>query len=175
MRILGRVLFFFVILIAAMAAIGLLLPRQVSVARSITVNAPPEAVFPYVNNVKKFVEWSPWSARDPKAQYDFPGSEEGVGASMSWQSEKFGAGSMEITESQPPSHVATAFDFGGAGWANAAFDLAPEAGNTKVTWRFETDFGVNPVKRWVGLMFDKWIGEDYEEGLKRLKEKVEKS
>ena len=35
------------------------------------------------------------------------------------------------------------------------------------------DLGNNPIARYVGLMFDKWIGGDYEKGLARLKQVME--
>ena len=51
--------------------------------------------------------------------------------------------------------------------------LAAADGGTEVTWGFETDLGMNPVGRWMGLMMDSWIGADYEAGLARLKALVE--
>jgi len=35
------------------------------------------------------------------------------------------------------------------------------------------DLGNNPIARYAGLMFDKWIGGDYEKGLARLKQVME--
>ena len=35
-------------------------------------------------------------------------------------------------------------------------------------------YGNNPMMRWMGLMFDKWVGADYETGLASLKELAEK-
>ena len=44
---------------------------------------------------------------------------------------------------------------------------------TKITWGFDSDLGMNPIARWMGLMFDSWIGADYETGLANLKNLVE--
>jgi hypothetical protein len=44
-----------------------------------------------------------------------------------------------------------------------------------VTWGFDCDLGTNPIMRYVGLMFDQWIGADYEKGLAKLKEVMEQS
>lgn len=175
MRIILKALLNTIIAIALLAAISFALPGAVTVQRSITVNASPEKIFPLVNDLRKFNEWSPWAPRDPKAVFEFNGPEAGVGASMTWQSEKsdVGSGTMEIIESEAPKRVLTALDFGEKGWANSRFVLEPSGGGTKVTWGFETEFGNNPVKRWMGLMFDSWIGADYEEGLKRLKQAAE--
>ena len=60
------------------------------------------------------------------------------------------------------------------GNATATWDLEPIATGTKVTWGFHTELD-SIVKRWFGLMFDRWIGADYEKGLQRLKAAAEAS
>ena len=53
------------------------------------------------------------------------------------------------------------------------WDLEPTTTGTKATWWFSTQAdGI--VMRWLGLMFDRWIGADYEKGLTRLKAVAEK-
>jgi carbon monoxide dehydrogenase subunit G len=59
------------------------------------------------------------------------------------------------------------------GPADAAFELAPQGGGTQVTWTFETELGMNPIKRYFGLMLDRLLGADYEAGLTALKALVE--
>jgi effector-binding domain-containing protein len=69
--------------------------------------------------------------------------------------------------------VKTKLDFGGEGIAYATFNLEPAEGGTKVVWSMDMDVGMNPAMRYMGLMFDTWIGKDYEEGLANLKKLVE--
>ena len=119
--------------------------------------------------------WSPWLSRDPNVQLSYDGPEEGVGNTLRWTSDQadVGNGIQVITASTPNERVDTALDFGGQGLANAYFLLAPADGGTQVTWGFDTELGMNPMARWMGLMFDKWIGADYEAGLANLKKVVE--
>lgn len=163
------------LLAVLLVSVAYALPRHVTVARSEVVNAPEGDVFPYVNNLRRFNEWSPWAARDPDAVYRFSGPEAGEGARMQWSSDHpdVGSGSQEIIESRRPRYVRVSLDFGDMGKANASYDLEPSGAGTRVVWIFETDVGNNPLKRWMGLMFDRWIGGDYETGLARLKELVE--
>ena len=42
-----------------------------------------------------------------------------------------------------------------------------------MTWGFESDLGMNPMARWMGLMMDSLVGGDYEQGLANLKDLVE--
>ncbi len=153
-----------------------LMPKTINVERDITIDAPPAEVFPYVNNYKKFNEWSPWANRDPDATYTYSGPEAGEGAKMSWEgNESVGAGSQTILESKENELVRTELDFGDQGTAEAYFDLEPRSDGTKtnITWGMKSDMGNNPIARWMGLMMDRWVGTDYEKGLKNLKETVE--
>ncbi len=175
MRILKKILIGMVLLVVVLVVVSLFLPSAVSVVRSASIAAPPDAVFPYVNSLKKFNEWSPWAARDPDMKQTFEGPEKGVGMKVSWRSDhsRVGSGSQEIIESAENRKVRMALDFGDQGTGTAGFLLDPVDDGTKVTWQFETELGFNPVTRYLGLMFDTWIGADYEAGLASLETLVE--
>jgi len=65
MKILKRLLYAIVGLIAALPAIGLLLPNSAHVERSVTTTASPDTVYGIVNGFARFNEWSPWAGLDP--------------------------------------------------------------------------------------------------------------
>jgi hypothetical protein len=152
-------------------AIAYILPGSVRVERATVIEAAPSDVFELVNSFDAFNKWSPWYERDPDGDYRIEGPESGVGARMIWASEKpdVGEGSQEIIESVPDKLVRTKLDFGAMGEAKASFELEPRGEHTKLVWGFDTELGLNPVSRYFGLMFDKWIGKDYEHGLSKLK------
>jgi hypothetical protein len=174
MTVLKRVIIGLVTLVVLLVVIGFLLPRQVHVERSIVINAPQAQMFEALNSFKRFNEFSPWAALDPNTQYTYEGPESGVGAKMRWvsSSDDVGSGTNEIVESKAPDFIRTKLDFGGQ-LAEATFTFEPADGATRVTWSFDGDLGDNPVMRFVGLMFDKWIGGDYEKGLARMKQVME--
>lgn len=175
MRFLKRLFLGLIVIIALLVGISYLLPGQALVSRSITIDAPPGEIFPYVNSMQETEKWSPWLARDPQTQLSYSGPEAGVGNTLNWSSDnsQVGTGSQQIIESDPDKMVRTALDFGSMGTAVASFDLVPEGDQTQVTWGFVTDLGLNPMARWMGLMMDGWVGGDYEQGLANLKELVE--
>ena len=174
MTALKRVIIGLVTLIVLLVVISFLLPRQVHLERSIVINAPQAQLFEALNSFKRFNEFSPWAALDPNTQYTYEGPESGVGAKMSWVSNdpELGSGTNEIVESRSPDLIRTKLNFGGQ-LAEATFRFEPADASTRVTWGFDGDLGNNPVMRFVGLMFDKWIGSDYEKGLARLKQVME--
>lgn len=175
MRVLKRILIGLVVLVAAFLGAGFLLPRIVTVKRSVAIQAAPEAIFPHVNSLRATQAWSPWMERDPDVALTFSGPDSGVGAVMSWASDnpQVGQGRQEITLSQANDRVETALDFGEMGLATASFQLQPDGAATVLTWGLQTDMGAGPVGRWMGLMMDRWVGGDYERGLANLKALVE--
>src|ERR1044071_2399156 len=87
-------------------------PSDFRVTRSITIATPPEAIFPHVNELKKWDAWSPWMKLDPNAKSTFEGPPAGKGASMSWAGNKeVGEGKMTISESRPNELVRFKLEF----------------------------------------------------------------
>ena len=164
-----------VVLVVVVVGVAFVLPQNVHVERSTVIGAQPAAVFEVVNDLTRAKEWGAWYKREPNMQLTFEGPPQGKGAKISWISETQGNGSQEIIESTEFSTVKTKLDFDGQGTAFASFNIEAAEGGTKVTWTMDTDVGMNPVMRYMGLMFDTWIGKDYEEGLANLKKLVEDS
>lgn len=169
--IVGLMVAFVVVLVAG----AYLIPAETVVQRQIIIKAAPEKVFTVVGNLKRFNDWSPWADLDPNAKYVFEGAESGNGQKMSWESANpnVGRGSQTVVEFIDNSKVVTELDFGSMGKAQASLSLAAVDGGTGVTWGFRTEAS-GVLDRWMSLMFDRWIGADYEKGLGRLKELVEK-
>jgi len=162
------------VLVGIMAGVAFGLPAHVTVSRSKSINAPESAVFPYLNNLHHFSEWSPWQLRDPELKMSYSGPEQGKGAQVQWKSDKpsIGSGSMEIVESEPNRNIDLAVNFNGLE-GKGALMISPEGSGSKVTWSFTSESGSSPLKRWKALMLDGFVGTEYSVGLDRLKEKVE--
>jgi effector-binding domain-containing protein len=172
--ILKKIVIIVVVLVVALAAIGMLLPRNVHVERAITIDAPASTVYALLDGYRQFNKWSPWAALDPNAQYTYSGPASGIGAKMSWVGNKeVGSGSQEIVDVKRNELIKTKLDFGEQGIANASFTLTPEGTGTKVTWGLDSDMGKGPIGRYFGLFMDKMIGKDYEKGLASLKKLAE--
>ncbi len=157
---------------------GFLSPRKAFVQRSLEIDASPDRVFPYLNNLRNFVDhWSPWTEKDPQAKHEYNEIAEGAGARYAWTGhpKKVGTGSMEIRESEPGKRVKTFLQFKGRGEAFASWHVQDlGSGRTRVTWDFEADNGWNPVSRIFGLLMDRFLGPDYEKGLSKLKSVCER-
>jgi uncharacterized protein YndB with AHSA1/START domain len=163
------------LVLAVLAVIGIVLPGEVTVKRSIEIHASPAIVFQNLNSFQQFNQWSPWAKIDPATKYTYSGPKHGVGHKMAWSSshDEVGTGSQEIVESTPSSLVKTTLDFGEHGGGVATFTLTPQGEATSLTWDFHTDMGGGPAGGWLGLMMDSMLGPSYEKGLADLKLLVE--
>ena len=175
MKIIKRILFVLAIILFIVTAIGLLLPSQVHVERSTTINLQQESVFDYVNQISNWNLWSPWFEMDTTASYTQSGPASGVGAKLSWVStnKDVGRGSMTYTEVTSPSLIKQDLNFMEEGVATGIYSFAPEGGGTKVTWSLEFDTGFNPLLRIMGKFMDGMVGKDFERGLNKLKSNLE--
>ena len=152
-------------------------PDEFAVSRIATISAPPEKVFPHVNDLHQWEAWSPWAALDPNAKNIFSGAAAGAGAAMAWEgNRKVGAGKMTITESQPSELIRFRLDFQKPMQAtNAAEFTFRHAGRqTVVTWSM---VGKNKLMgKLFGLImdFDKMCSGQFEKGLASLKSVAER-
>jgi uncharacterized protein YndB with AHSA1/START domain len=109
---LKKVLFAVAFVIGAFVVLVSMQPGQFRVARSATIQAPPEAVFPLVNDFHKWAVWSPWEKLDPSMKKTFSGAESGVGAVYAWSGNSdVGEGRMTIGESQPNERLEIRLEF----------------------------------------------------------------
>lgn len=152
-------------------------PDEFTVARSIKISAPPEAIFSHVNNLRQWEPWSPWAKIDPLAKITFSGPDAGVDSAMRWEgNNKVGVGTMTIIESRPSSLIRFRLDFEKPMSATnpAEFSFLPVENQTMVTWAMS---GKNCLMGKVFGLFmdcDKMIGDKYAEGLTNLRAVAEK-
>ena len=91
MKIIKKLALVLVVLITLLLIGSLIIPGQYHVERGVVIDAPPEAVFPFVNQVKLWPAWIAWTAaKDPTLVNTFSGPESGVGATLSWEGKKLG-------------------------------------------------------------------------------------
>jgi hypothetical protein len=71
-----------VVLIVAVAAVGLFLSTKYAVERSVIIDATHEKIHGYVGNLRKWDEWAPWKGEDPSIVVMLGEKASGVGASQ---------------------------------------------------------------------------------------------
>jgi uncharacterized protein YndB with AHSA1/START domain len=171
-----------VILAIAIAVVLILAatkPAAFAIQRSAVMQAPPETVFPLINNFHQWTKWSPWENRDPALKRTYSGAESGKGAVYAWDGNKnVGSGRMEILDASSPSKITIKLDFLKPFEAHntAEFTFVPErdAAATNVIWVMRGPSSFMSKVMQVFMDFDKMIGRDFETGLANLKTLAEK-
>jgi hypothetical protein len=155
--------------------IGLFLPSDPRVERSMVIKTPPAVPFDLINDLEKTQQWSAWSAKDPSMRITFGEKRTGEGAVYHWTSKKSGEGSYTIARSIPHERIDTDLDFKkqGTGKGYFIFEEVPEG--VKVTQGFTMHAGNNLAARYFGLMANGIIGKAFEYELKKIKELAEKA
>jgi len=166
-----------VVLIGAVLAYAATRPDELRVERTLAIKAPPEKVFPYVNDLKAWAAWSPYEKKDPAMTRTFGSVTAGKGAVYEWNgNSNVGQGRMEITESTPSSKIAIKLDFikPFEGHNVATFRFEPKDETTQVSWTMTGPSAY--VTKLMGVFFDmdKMIGDDFAAGLANLKTEAEK-
>jgi len=167
-----------IISLAAVAVVGGFLiyaatrPDSFRVERTATINAPPERIFPLINDFQRWGAWSPFEKKDPGMKRTMSGMPSGEGAVYEWDGNKeIGQGRMEIVESVPPSRVTLTLDFTRPFKAHniVDFTLEPRGNSTQVTWAIHGPSPFISKVMSIVLNVDKMIGKDFEAGLAALK------
>jgi uncharacterized protein YndB with AHSA1/START domain len=160
------------LLIAAVLIVAATRPDRFRTERSLEIAAPPEKIFPLIDDLRRWRDWSPYEKKDPAMQRTLSGPPAGVGAQYEWKGNKeVGQGRMEIVESRPSHLISIQLDFISPFEAHniAEFTLAPAGNGTRVTWALS---GPSPyLSKLIGLFMnmDRMIGTDFEAGLASLK------
>jgi Polyketide cyclase / dehydrase and lipid transport len=165
------------IIILAVAAFLFWVQRKSNtfeLSRSIDVSAPPEAVFPHINNLKAMNQWNPWATYNPKSVIGYEGPEEGPGAVYTWAGSKMGEGRFKITESNTRAVKADLTMVKPMKADNkVTFSLDNTGAGTRVTWHMAgTNSFMHKLMQTV-MSMDKMVGGEFEKGLAGLKAKVE--
>ena len=175
MKALRNLLIFLLIVAGLLAAISQRLPNHYSFKRDVIIDATREEIYPWINNLQKWPEWTVWTAaQDPTLTYTYEGPESGVGAVSEWESKKLGNGRMEIVESSVMDGLSCDLSFEqGKFQCTSGIKFLPAGFSTKLVWSLECDISRNPVHRWFGLFLEKETTPAMEQGLKNLKKLVE--
>jgi uncharacterized protein YndB with AHSA1/START domain len=165
------------IVIALLVALAALLlyaaskPNSFGVQRSTNIAAPPDKIFPLINDLRAHTTWSPFE-KDPAMKRTHSGAPVGQGAVYEWDGNRqVGSGRIAITDSMAPSKIAMRLEMFRPFKADniVEFTLEPQGDPTRVTWamRGQQPFMAKLMSTFINC--DKMVGSQFEEGLAKLK------
>jgi uncharacterized protein YndB with AHSA1/START domain len=146
-------------------------PDRFSIVRRTSIAAPPERIFPLIEDLRAHQGWSPFD-QDRSLRRTHSGAPRGKGAVYEWEgSRKAGSGRLAIVESAPPSWVRMRLEMFRPFKADntVEFTLEQNGAGTLTTWAMQ---GRQPFMAKLMSTFidcDKMVGGQFEQGLAKLK------
>lgn len=144
-----------------------------AVSESIDISASVEQTRAALIDYQEWPKWSPWLCAEPDAALEFRGSAGEIGHGYNWDGKVVGAGGMDLTGVKPDSLIMD-LNFLRPFKSSAKVDFSLQAvsdSSTRVTWAMDSKLPFF-MFFWVD-MFKKMIGNDYQRGLKLLKQYIE--
>ena len=174
---LKSILLLAIVLVAGVLVYASTRPDKFSVARSVSIAAAPDKIFPLINDLHQFNLWNPFLKNDLATKLTYSGPSSGIGAAHDWDgNSQVGKGRVEITESSPTSKILMKLDMVKPMECHnrVEFTLEPKGAETRVTWAMSGDHSY--AGKLIGLVIDtdKMVGGSFEQGLKDLKALAEK-
>jgi effector-binding domain-containing protein len=169
-----KVLYVIIGLVVIYLILCLVGPKEATVVRSATINAPVDVVKMKMADLKFFQEqWSPWSERDPQMKVTYLGEMGQPGYGYSWTGNKeVGTGTLQITGVSGDS-LLQKLTLEGMGDSKMFLVVNGKDAGTNVTWGIDMDFGFFGRGVMLFMPMDKMMGADFESGLGKLKKAIE--
>ncbi len=158
------------LLCMAFLVVGAFLPSRVQVTRTISVHAPATSVYPYLSDLGKWDEWTPWGDVESRIE----GPAEGVGSRRVWDDPAVGAGSLTLVQARAPIGVEYVVDVeDGAIRFEGTISVSSGDSASTITWVERVQLGRNPILRWTALTLEGSQGRLLAANLGRLKQLLE--
>lgn len=160
------------LLVATVFVVGFFCPEHWEVEVSTEIAATPEEIHPWVDDLKRWEEWTQWADTGAEFEFSYEGAERGVGA-IAYSK---GPGSdvrWEITSSDPQRGVWFDELLEGEIHSKGVIQYHSEDGLTRVTWSDRGTLGDSSILRLANLLMQSSLTKGFQRNLEGLKAKVE--
>lgn len=154
-------LFFLTIVLA-----GLFLPVSWIIEKAELVNATPKDLFPLLNSLEEWPNWTVWSSED--LSFEYPQHKAGLGAVQVWKSNKIN-GTLTIIESDLNKEIKYQFNIaeGDLTLVGTIVLAVADANYTQIAWRCQLQElkDNNPIRRYQAYFLKNYFDTTIEESL----------
>lgn len=142
---------------------------KLSVSRSIRIRESPKKVFELIDDFHSWNVWSPWLIAEPQTEVSISQD----GKTYRWDGQIVGAGKMDFTQEIPYSRIEINLTFLKPYKSKALviFKFEEVEKETQLTWIMKSSLPW--FLFWMKKQMNVFIANDYQRGLKRLKDLVE--
>ncbi len=177
MKLVKAIIIAIMVIVAIPLVVALFVPRDFGVERSVEIERPVGEVFDFIKLLRNQELYSKWQEMDPDAINTYQGIDGTVGFISRWEgNEDVGIGEQEIIEISENEFIRTELRFEEPIESvsySTLYTTALTDSTTKVRWDM---IGSLPYPMNLFLVFmdiEEALGEDFEFGLKNLREILE--
>jgi hypothetical protein len=159
------------VLFLVVLVMGFLLPNSWRVDREVLLHCKPESIFPLVNRLQNWQEWSVWN-KENGMNFSHSGPDEGKNAVMSWKGNQIN-GKMSITKSELNHSLELQMNLENDRFLVNCIIVIDASGPDycQVAWRSELNMAknYNPVSRYQAYFLKNYFDTSMTESLNGLK------
>lgn len=170
-KILRKFLRFSFFISITIIVIGLLLPQQYQVSKSVKINAKKSEIAPYVSDFAKWQTWSPWEKLDPSIKFSVAKPSSGLGAHQFWQG-RWGDGEMTIT-SISESEINFNILFNDEHIASGTIRFSPQQAHTDIFCEIKGEITTPLIGGYLAILNQYILTNTAELGLNNLRTTVQ--
>jgi hypothetical protein len=171
-----KVFLTFFLIVGLFFGVSLFFPRQYKFEKSITINKPKHEVFNYMNNLKNWEQWSVWNKSLDSTMYLFyTQRKDSIGAMQYFNGDLLGSGRFKLTNFKENEYLSYDLHMHQSEVnASGTFFFNDQNTITQLTWVDSGDVGYNPIYRYMIPSKKTSTEAAFEEGLKKIKDVLEK-
>jgi uncharacterized protein YndB with AHSA1/START domain len=173
----SKIVFFLAIVVAAVLLFATTRPDTILVERSIVIHAPPDKIFPLVDDFHNWPQWAAQDKEDPTMTRTYSGPASGPGAISGWTSTgSAGQGEMTITSTKPDSRVRVRVSFVKPFPFHNTHVISLETVpvGTQITWTSEVQNVYFMKVMGLFMNMDNYMGKHFQASLENLKDLAER-
>lgn len=172
-----RVIIVLAVVLVLFAAVGLILPRNFHLTRSVSIQAHPMRVINCLVTLDRWEAWWPWDRlnagnRLEVNQLEAGGERAPTGAAISW-SGRPAPGSLVLTQTSLAGIEYDLYFNANTRPDKGAFDIRASDRGTELTWRVDGHFETPVVGGYFALLADAMHGGAVAWGLRNIKDLAE--
>ncbi|TCC91961.1 polyketide cyclase [Pedobacter frigiditerrae] len=177
MTILFSILLFLAVLIGFFLFLALIIKKEYSIERDITINKPKEEVFDYIKIMRNQEMYNVWVMKDPNVKLVYTGTDGTEGFTCAWEGNKqAGKGEQEFKKIEDGNSLNIELRFEKPFESTSQtylFTKAVGANQTNLKWQMigKNKFPMNLMN----IIIDGLLGKDLAKSLENVKQILERN
>ena len=149
-----------------------LLPSSFEISREVIVEKPVRTVHASLSDLSQWSKWDPWQTRESGAGLKVLTQNESETKAV-WLRDGQESGRITLKATTQETQLTIIIETPRVPQRTLLIQLQDLGGKTRVTWQVSGENGMYPLGNIFALQMEKYVGANYEDALKKLKQHLE--